>query len=224
MLVSLRMPQRRRRSPGPARALGRALGRVLVRVLVLMLALGSAGCSSDPPSEPRSTAPTPATTPVATPLGDYDTSRITLLRASFCGRVADELIIAALAAGPSDKRTWRPGGRVPGSKDISNEFGCSWTAGSVSARAWVFAPPITSAQATHFAEDVADKKCRRVSEAPALGEPGAAQRCGATASLYGLVGDAWVACEISGLTGPATAQIQRVGEWCVAVLEAMRSD
>jgi len=210
------MPQRRRRSPAEAAAAAAIGG-------LLLVATGA--CSTDPsPEQPMKEPTVPTAEP--TPLADYDTSEVAVVRAAFCDRVSDDAIAAAVSDVPSEDQTWRPGGRLPGSKDISNEFGCAWTAGQVSARAWVFAPPITPERAVDLASEVVDGKCQRVRNAPDLGAPSVAQQCAGEAGktgIYGLVGDAWVSCELSGLTGSAVEDVELVGQWCVAVLEALRT-
>ena len=139
--------------------------------------------------------------------------------------MSDGAVAAALDDEPVDTVRWRPGARLPDSEDISNEFGCSWRVGSVTATAWVFAPPITAARAADFAGEAVGKKCKRLGTAPALGRPSVAQHCGgAEATAFGgLVGDAWVGCEISGLPSSGGNGTARVGAWCVAVLDALRT-
>jgi hypothetical protein len=61
-----------------------------------------------------------------------------------------------------------------------------------------------------------------------LGDPGGAQSCvldtdARRVGFFGLIGDAWVNCEVTGLTGPGAEADDLVGQWCVAVLEALRS-
>ena len=170
----------------------------------------------------------PAADPTAesTPLADYDTSHLALVRGDFCDRVTEGAIAAALGDDSTDGQAWQPGTRLPGSRDISNEFGCSWSSGSVSATAWVFAPPVTAQRAADFAREIVGKECQRLETAPDLGAPSVAQHCGKGADLtsfHGLVGDAWVGCEIRGLPVAGGDDTARVGEWCVAVLEALRT-
>lgn len=187
------------------------------------------GCSGRSAPDPPDEAPTAASTPLA----DYDTTGLTLARGGFCERVSESAITAALGAGADGTGSWEPGRRLPGSRDISNEFGCSWTAGSVTVRAWVFAPPITRVRAADFADELVPRRCEVLEGAPLLGEPGVAQRCdraaGATLTgYYGLIADAWVGCEIdrgrsSGASAAEPEESVRVGEWCVAVLQALRA-
>ncbi|WP_310529776.1 hypothetical protein [Nocardioides sp.] len=209
MLPSSRTPQR---SPRSVRA---AVGTVV-------LLLGLAGCSGE--SAPQQPAAEP--TAESTPLADYDTADVRPVRGEFCARVTEAAVAAALGGESTADDSWRPGRRLPDSSDIGNEFGCSWTSGSVRASAWVFAPPITADRAADFAREAVGKKCERLEMAPALGRPSVAQHCGGGAELvrfHGLVGDAWVGCEISGLPVSGGDDTARVGEWCVAVLEALRT-
>jgi hypothetical protein len=210
VVASSRTPQRWRRSRVAAVATG-------------ALALVLAGCSggSDPERPPAET------TAEATPLADYDTSGLAVVRGEFCGGVVDAAITAALGDASTTEDSWLPGNRLPESRDISNEFGCSWASDSVRATAWVFAPPITRQRAADFAREAVGNKCERLETARDLGEPSVAQHCGTgseTTAFHGLVGDAWVRCEISGLPVSGGDDTARVGEWCVAVLEALRAD
>ena len=189
----------------------------------------STGCSGE--SAPEQPTKTPSVG--ATPLEDYDTGALTLVRDDFCERVSEGAITAALGAEAAETTAWAPGRRLPGTRDIGNEFGCSWATPSVTARAWVFAPPISRPRATDFTGEIVGTKCEEREDAPALGRPGVAQRCeldsGTTQTgYYGLVGDAWVGCEVdrdprSGNSSDDQAESALVGEWCVAVLEALRT-
>lgn len=204
--VSSRTPQRRRRSRTAAAAAG-----------VLLLAL--AGCTGEPAPEQPPVEPTAESTPLA----DYDTSELVLVPGDFCDLVDEDAIAEALADEAGAARTWQPGNRLPGSQDISNEFGCSWAGASTAARAWVFAPPTTGRRAADFARETVGKGCRRLTAAPGLGDPSTTQHCrrAGLTGVYGLVGDAWVGCEIGGLSGSGGDRTARVGEWCVAVVEAL---
>ncbi len=188
MLVSSRMP-----TPG---------------LMLVLLLLGCLACTpaTEESRDGRSPATTSEPTTEPTPLADYDASDLVVVRDRFCDRVSDQAVAAALSREPDEATSWRPGGRLPGTKDISNEFGCAWDAGPLSARAWVFAPPTTPGQASHFVREVVDSGCHRVAGAPALGAPSVAQQCGGhtpRTAISGLVGDAWVGARSVGSTVPA---------------------
>lgn len=212
VLASFRTSQRRRRTPTAG-----VVPAVVAMVVLAMLAL--AGCSGDePPAQPE----TPATVD-PTPLADYDTTALTLVRDEFCARIDPLAVERALGAGSTTADDWAPGARLPGSKDISNEFGCSWTSGSASIGAWVFAPPVAVSRAGDFADELVGKKCKELPAVADLGRPSVAQECGDTTGVHGLVGDAWVGCELSTPAAGRDERSDRVGEWCVAVLEALRT-
>lgn len=195
-----------------------AFAAVLTAVLV-------AGCTSTS-DEPRRPAEPPQAQP--TPLDDYDTTTITVARSPFCDRLSQQAVANALSVGAdtaaqAETGEWQPGRRLPGTSSVGNEYGCSWTSGSTTAKAWVFAPPVTSTRAEHFAAETVQMKCQKLPAAPRLGRPTVAQRCGLNTGqhligIHGLVGDAWVGCEISG-----TSDVRRTSEWCVEVLEALRA-
>lgn len=207
--VSSRTPQRRRRSRTAAAATG-----------VLLLAL--TGCTGEPAPE----QPTVEPTAESTPLADYDTADLTLVPGDFCARITEGAIATALGGEAAAEKAWQPGSRLPGSKDISNEFGCSWTTATatVTASAWVFAPPITAQRAADVVKETVGRRCERLAAAPSLGAPSVAQRCrgAGPTGIAGLIGDAWVGCEISGLRESDVDETARVGEWCVSVIEALR--
>ena len=205
--VSSRTPQRRRRSRTAAAATG-----------VLFLAL--AGCAGEPAPEPSTVEPTAESTPLA----DYDTADLTLVPGDFCALVDEDATAEALGGEATAEKAWQPGTRLPGSKDVSNEFGCSWTAGTVTASAWVFAASITAQRAGDVVTEAVGGRCERLATAPSLGETSVAQRCrgAGLTGIAGLIGDAWVGCEISGLHKPDVDEIAVVGEWCVGVIEALR--
>ncbi len=181
----------------------------------------------DAPADVTTTSTRPVEEP--TQLADVDTSTFTLNRDAFCDRVSTEAISRALGQAATEMTTWAPGEPLPESQQVGNEFGCAWSVGPVGARAWVFAPPITPSRAGDFTDEAIGQGCSRVSRAPALGSPSLTQQCSTeagpgTTSVYGLVGDAWVGCEVSraNKTSNKTGQVERVGEWCVAALEALR--
>ncbi len=213
----------RRTTPRPRR--GRVtvvlLGVVAVVVTALAIVLGRAVLVDDPGRE-AGTPVTPAPDATATPLADYDTSDLAVVRAPFCGRISAES--AALAIGvdtAEDPVAWRPGVPIPGTGSIANEWGCSVTAGDLTASAWVFATPVTTDRAREWARDAAGGDCQR-KDVPTIGSPGVVVTCpdgpGKHTTYQGLVDDTWLACRMTG-----TGDAERVGRWCVVALEAMRT-
>jgi hypothetical protein len=176
----------------------------------------------------------PGATPFSTtPLESFDTSALTVPRASFCDAVDPRQVEAALGDEPVDATSYENGEEVTladGVTDVAHEFGCTWTAGDgTEARAWVFAPPVDPGRA----QTLVDGEIRRVTcdygGGPAYGDPSLAMMCvddsGTTASYRGLFGDAWLTCE---LTVPEAAADQdalreRTGRWCVGVAMAASS-
>lgn len=213
----------RRTTPRPRR--GRVtvllLGVVAVVVTALAIVLGRA-VLVDAPDRETVTPVTPAPDATATPLADYDTDDLAVVRAPFCGRVSAES--AALAIGvdaADDPVAWRPGVPIPGTGSIANEWGCSVTAGDVTASAWVFATPVSPDRAREWVRDAAGGDCQR-KDVPTVGSPGVVVTCtdgpDKHTTHHGLVDDTWLACRMTG-----TGDAERVGRWCVVALEAMRT-
>ena len=198
--------------------------------LLLVGAVGLSGCDvgspDDQPSDRSSAAPT---TPSATPLSAFDTTGLTVPRADFCEQVAPVDAQRALGGEVARSTSYGNGERAPlsrGVRDISHEFGCTWTAtDDTRARAWVFTPPVTRARARRLAAAAAGGSCTPVAGAPSFGTPGAAVRCrdGARVRVVfsGLFGDAWLSCELDVARGAAGGGLaDRTGQWCVTVAQA----
>lgn len=164
-----------------------------------------------------------------TDLADFDTATAVVQRAPFCELVPAEALTAALGE-DVDLTAYGNGEQseaLPGS-DVSHEYGCLFstaTPGGGTARAWVFAPPVTVARADDLVAAARVQGCTVESDAPAFGTPSVALVCASgdlrTASFRGLFGDAWLACS---LTLPVVTAgedlVERTGRWCVAVAEA----
>ena len=190
--------------------------------------LALTACSAgDPPPDPAAPSRTPAAEP--TTLATYETSGVAVSRSPFCDRVSPTGIEHALGHAARSHRDYGNGDvlRLPGgSRSIAHEYGCVWTEpGGVSARAWVFAPPVARGRARGLAEAALAGHCARTGVGD-FGTPSVGARCrtedGVELSWRGLFGDAWLVCSVSG-RGPAGALEERASEWCVAVLEAARA-
>ncbi len=183
-----------------------------------------------PEAAPQRTPPAYSSTPLA----DFDTTVVTLQRAPFCDRLADEAVAEALGDDAGTTTSYRNGQSAelaPGLEDVAHEYGCRISgAGGAELRAWMFAPPVTRTRAADLVEDAADRNgCTRATPAPAYGAPSVAVVCPAgdrsLASFRGLFGDAWLACSLaapSRLTEPEL--LDRAGRWCVAVAQAASSE
>jgi hypothetical protein len=109
--------------------------------------------------------------------------------------------------------------------DVAHEFGCSWSAADGGeARGWVFAPPVTAAQARRLVRTAARTTgCTELPDAAVFGTPSVAVTCtdGATqtVSYRGLFGDAWLACSLQGV-GPVdpVELAERADRWCATVV------
>ena len=194
---------------------------VAVVVTALAIVVGRAVLVDEPVDTTDGPAATPSPGATATALSDYDRDGLAVVRAPFCGRISAES--AALALGvdaAEDPVAWRPGMRVPGTDSVANEWGCSVEAGDVTASAWVFGIPVRKPLARGLAREASRGDCRR-KEVPAIGAPGVVVTCTdgrRTHTTYeGLVGDTWLACRVTG-----TGDAERVGRWCVVVLDALR--
>ncbi len=143
-----------------------------------------------------------------------------------------EAAVEALEGDPQSTKSYDNGERARLSTDVSDvahEFGCAWLTPDATARAWVFAPPVTRHSARVLAREVrTEPGCRTVSGAPEFGKPSAALVCEVGSevevSYRGLFGDAWLTCTLSGPLGsPREELTDRAGRWCVAVVEAARA-
>jgi len=206
--------------------------RLAIALAVLTLAACSAGEPTPGPapgSAPGSAQPsrTPAAQP--TTLATYETDGVAVSRSPFCDRVSPTGIEHALGDAARSHRDYGNGDalRLPdGSRSIAHEYGCVWTGpGGVTARAWVFAPPVARDRAGDLVDGALTGPCQRAG-AGDFGTPSVAARCptedGVEHSWRGLFGDAWLVCSVSG-RGPSGELEERASEWCVAVLEAARA-
>ena len=196
----------------------------MVAVVVALLT----GCT--PGATPPETS-TPSATPDARPttLENYGTAGVAVSRSPFCDRVSPTGIEHALGATAASHRDYGNGDRIrlpDGSRAIAHEYGCEWSAeGGITARAWVFVPPVSRGRARRLVDDALSGRCSRTGSGQ-YGTPSVATRCrtdeGVERSWRGLFGDAWLVCTLSG-PRPADATEQRTSEWCVSALEAARA-
>lgn len=193
----------------------------------LLVTAGDDGTTSTT-STTGTAAPHVTPTSLSTPLADFETTGLAVQRAAFCDLVPQAALAAALGGPPEDSASYVDGQRAAVTAsltDVAQEYDCTWSAGTgkdqATARAWVFAPPISPQLGTRLArEQVQADGCRRLHGSPAYGDPSAATLCrtraGREVSYRGLFGDAWLSCSVTGGSGLA----DRVDPWCVAVAQA----
>ena len=190
----------------------------MLRAVALLVAALRALTACTGGDEEPTADPTPTTTE-PTPLADFATDSLTVARESFCARVAPASVEDALGGAPDRTDEWVNGDRaaVGGVTDVVHEYGCRWrTSDGTAVSGWVFAPPVTRAQAAALRRAAAQADgCRPVAGAPAYGSPSVAVRCDdGTTSFHGLFGDAWLSCSAP------TDDLAVAGRWCVSVAQA----
>jgi hypothetical protein len=192
--------------------------------LALLAAVAACSRGSDGGGD-RETAPTP--------IDAWGPDRVTLARGPFCDLVPDSAVERALGEEVTTAHygNGETAAVTDGVRDVAHEFGCGYVApGGETARAWLFAPPVTPAQANAVVEGVRRTRGCRLVTGHDFGDPGTGSVCvstGRTRAAYrGLFGDAWFSCELAqgGAAAPAARRqlLQDAGEWCVSVVEAVR--
>jgi hypothetical protein len=166
-------------------------------------------------------APASPSLATSTPLSAYDTDGLVLSPTGPCSGVTADQVTDALGTEVESSRTWAPGQRLPGTREVADEYGCRHTAADVTAAAWVFAAPTAERLARRLVAEVTKGECRADRDADAFGDPGVAYACDldpgtVVTGVRGLVGRTWVTCEIRG-----TDDRERVGRWCVSVLGSL---
>lgn len=199
---------------------------VVVAVGVLVVLDSDDDRPGDSSPSPAPSSATPTTAP-AVPLSDLDTLTTAVRREAFCDAVAPTAVEDALGGPPADTTSYVDGQSAPltgAVRDIAHEFGCGWTRQGATARAWVFAPPVTPGTARQLVRTArSEEGCRPIAGAPDFGQPSLALTCrtarGVQASFRGLFGDAWLTCTVTGAaTDGAEVVAERADRWCAAVL------
>lgn len=199
----------------------------VVTLVVCVAAL--AGCSESGAS-PDEVASTPDDGP--TGLKAFDTGQLVVKRASFCEQIAEDAPARALGADVADTMAYSPGDTVEitaGVTDVADEWSCLFRTedGTTTARAWLFAPPVTRARARALAESARGDSCSDIATGAPFGAPSVAFVCTQdkqrTASWQGLFGDAWLACSLSSKDLGRAELRSRASVWCVDVAQAASS-
>lgn len=209
----------------------RQLVLLLAATVLTALAVGGVLALREPEPEPDDASAAPRTTPESSPaptpgpsLAEVDTTALVVARAGFCDAVPAEAVTEALGGEPTSANAYANGERArlaDDVDDVAHEFGCVWSGPGTEVRAWVFAPPVSPADARALRR-AADRQegCRTRPDAARFGEPTTASVCrspeGPVASYRGLFGDAWLACSVAG-GGSREDAAARADRWCAAV-------
>lgn len=178
------------------------------------------GCSANSPkTEPSTVAPTP--------LSRLNTAEMKLARVDFCHLVPTGAVRDAVGS-QARRTTWGNGSvaQLGPVKDVSHEFGCSWTGGDGAASAWIFAMPVDAQLARQAQQDARVKGCTVTRST--FGDPSFTQSCtgspaGARVRYAGLFGSTWLTCQDQSSTLPATTLDQRARAWCVEIANAVNT-
>lgn len=176
---------------------------------------------------PDLATPMPLTTP-SVELGNLP------IRRSLDCRVVDDDAVRVAIGGPVGRReSYVNGDRVeitPGVTDIAHEDSCSFANADSEARIWVFAAPVTPAEAGQLVRQARGTSgCRFLETATGFGDPDLTGVCvqrppgtgdlrRIVATLRGRFGDAWLSCELSD-SGDTNQEdvLSRASRWCVHV-------
>lgn len=221
------------------------------RRLAVLLAAAAlvTGCTADtdspePPAESGERAPS-----VEPSDADLDLSAYPVPRADLCPALDEDAVARALGSPVADTAHYRNGEEFevrPGQRDVSHEYGCVFEAadGTV-ARTWVFARPVTVAEARTLIRRTRRGRDCAFPKSIGFGDPGVTSVCerrstgdddrpALRARLQGLFGDTWLSCEIEEPTGPREDTggvgsdagedvVQRADRWCTDVVTTVGS-
>lgn len=160
-----------------------------------------------------------------TPIDAFAADAVRVSRASFCSRIADKAVVAAVGKVASTQHygNGEPAQVSARVKDVAHEFNCTFVGSSGDiARAWVFVPQVTPAQARALVDGVRRQPGCRLLDGQSFGTPGTGSLCvsgGRTEAAYrGLFVDAWLSCSVTD-AGPEKLTeaelLKKAGDWCV---------
>lgn len=205
------------------RVAGGRIGRVVGGALLGVVVAVTAACSSGTPeAEPE---------PSPTPIAELRTTEVDLPRLEFCGLVQDSAVADALGGPAEDDASWGNGDELdldapgasagPDRTEVVQEVGCAWTRGGVTARAWVFARPVTPALARSVVRQAGRERGCETPRGPDFGTPSVLEVCerdGARRDApAGLFGQTWLACEVEG----PRVEDERAEQWCVTLVNSL---
>jgi hypothetical protein len=197
--------------------------RPLFALILVLTAWGATGCSGDDePERQVEVNPTPITAFVA--------DEVQVSRASFCSRIADEAVTAAVGEVASTHHYGNgERAKVSGSlRDVAHEYNCTFVGSSGDvARAWVFVPRVTRAQARALVRGVRRQPGCRLVDGHSFGSPGTGSICvrgGRSEAAYrGLFVDAWLSCSVTDGGRDELSEralLKKAGDWCVQAATA----
>ncbi len=206
---------------GHGRPVRRTLAPRLVLTTLVVVAL-TAGCtgSDDPADDPA---------PSSSALSDIDLTGVVGSREAFCDDLDADDVEELLGGEPSRTSSYDAGQRAEltsGLRDVANEFSCYFERGSgttsQTARAWLFAQPVSPEQAREWIKErEGDERCEAAGELT-FGEPGLVQSCSQESrrrvTAVGLFGDAWLTCQATGPSSDdADELLEQTQRWCAEV-------
>ncbi len=195
----------------------------------VLLAGGLVGCTgtSEDPVPPA---------PTETPLAEVDLSGVAVAREPFCDALDPDAVADVLGGAPRSTDAYESGDTrrlAPGLRDVVHEHGCTFDRGRSRAAAWVFAQPVTAAQARALVRERKDVRGCAPAGDLRFGTPGSVLACVGKVrgravrrtSLAGLFGDAWLTCEVTRPTasegaGPDRVARESAQRWCASVATA----
>jgi hypothetical protein len=213
----------------------RTAAAVTAAVAVLAGAVATVVLLDEPTGEadPTLASQAPSASPVtgAEPV-ELDVSRLPIPRAPFCGDLDAAEVGRALDGDIEDASAYGTGDTVrvaPGVRDVAHEYGCRFSGPDAEARVWVFAAPVTRAEARRLVREArAVDGCREIRTGTAYGRPGVTRLCRdgegsgdgdeneVEVGARGLFGDAWLSCQVTA-TDRAVEVTRRAERWCVHV-------
>ena len=179
---------------------------------------GGSGSSDEPAAEP-------------TPITEFDAASAALSREDFCDRIPDEAATAAVGEVASTDHYGNGEKKQITDEvtDVAHEFSCTFVGASGAlARAWVFVPRVTQAQAEDLVAAVKKAEGCRVVDGKSFGTPGTGTVCtttaGTEAAYRGLFTDAWFSCSVTAKDLDEPTLLEQAGQWCVSAATAAEPD
>lgn len=195
-------------------------GYAVASLLGVLLAATLSACSDSAGDDPEPQVR-------LTPITKFDAASVRVLHREFCDAVPEDAVVAAVGdVRRTDHYTNGETHRITrGVVDVSHEFNCTYVGerGDI-ARAWLFAPRVTPAQARSLVrQEVRAPGCRTL-DGHGFGRPSTGTLCTGrgdrVATYRGLFVDAWLACALTDggkKKVPVDRLVDRAGTWCVAV-------